>query len=236
MNEIPFRGILPATLTTPGAVASWCEAHAAVRQAAALRAAWSRDRLRARGFSGDGAPGGLDRSDSAPELGQQSECGGNFPARRRRAARRREAGQSGPRAHAARRWPRPDAPASTKGAVGAGAGALRAGKRRLLRRRRPRARSGQRWGEPLQGTYRDVTLYETPAPTQGFTVLQMLKLIEPFELHKHGIRRTRPRAPDGAGQADRVSRPRPLDRRSRVRQGADGAAALRSISRRAPRA
>ena len=26
--EIPFRGVLPATVTTPGAVASWCEAHA----------------------------------------------------------------------------------------------------------------------------------------------------------------------------------------------------------------
>ena len=29
MDDIPFRGILPATLTVPGAVASWCEAHAA---------------------------------------------------------------------------------------------------------------------------------------------------------------------------------------------------------------
>src|SRR4051812_11143396 len=27
-SEIPFRGVLPATLTTPGAVASFCEAHA----------------------------------------------------------------------------------------------------------------------------------------------------------------------------------------------------------------
>ena len=29
MSEIPFPGILPATLTTPGAVASLCTAHAA---------------------------------------------------------------------------------------------------------------------------------------------------------------------------------------------------------------
>ena len=29
LSEIPFRGVLPATVTTPGAVASWCEAHAA---------------------------------------------------------------------------------------------------------------------------------------------------------------------------------------------------------------
>ena len=41
-----------------------------------------------------------------------------------------------------------------------------------------------RWGEPLSGSYRDMTLFETPAPTQGFTVLQMLKMVEPFELHK----------------------------------------------------
>jgi gamma-glutamyltranspeptidase/glutathione hydrolase len=41
-----------------------------------------------------------------------------------------------------------------------------------------------RWGEPIQGTYRDVTIFETPAPTQGFTVLQMLSLLEPFALHE----------------------------------------------------
>jgi gamma-glutamyltranspeptidase/glutathione hydrolase len=43
---------------------------------------------------------------------------------------------------------------------------------------------GARWGEPLKGNYRDVTIYETPAPTQGFTVLEMLNLLEPFELHQ----------------------------------------------------
>jgi gamma-glutamyltranspeptidase len=39
------------------------------------------------------------------------------------------------------------------------------------------------WAEPLVGRYRDVTLHETPAPTQGFTVLQMLAMLEPYELH-----------------------------------------------------
>ena len=28
-----------------------------------------------------------------------------------------------------------------------------------------------------------MTIYETPAPTQGFAVLEMLNLLEPFELH-----------------------------------------------------
>jgi gamma-glutamyltranspeptidase/glutathione hydrolase len=39
-----------------------------------------------------------------------------------------------------------------------------------------------RWGEPIAGTYRGVTIYETPAPTQGFSVLEMLNLLEPFDL------------------------------------------------------
>ena len=40
------------------------------------------------------------------------------------------------------------------------------------------------WSAPISGSYRDVTVFETPAPTQGFTVLQMLKLLEPFELSR----------------------------------------------------
>jgi gamma-glutamyltranspeptidase/glutathione hydrolase len=37
-----------------------------------------------------------------------------------------------------------------------------------------------RWDEPLRGDYRDVTIYETPPPTQGFAVLEMLNLLEPL--------------------------------------------------------
>jgi gamma-glutamyltranspeptidase/glutathione hydrolase len=43
---------------------------------------------------------------------------------------------------------------------------------------------GAEWSEPIRATYRDVTIYETAPPTQGITVLQMLKLLEPLELHK----------------------------------------------------
>ena len=39
-----------------------------------------------------------------------------------------------------------------------------------------------RWGEPIVGTYRGVTIYETPPPTQGFAVLEMLNLLEPLDL------------------------------------------------------
>jgi gamma-glutamyltranspeptidase/glutathione hydrolase len=39
-----------------------------------------------------------------------------------------------------------------------------------------------RWAEPIASTYRGMTLYETPAPTQGFTVLEMLNLLEPYDI------------------------------------------------------
>ena len=38
------------------------------------------------------------------------------------------------------------------------------------------------WGEPLHATYRGVTIYETPPPSQGVSVLQMLGLVEPWDL------------------------------------------------------
>ena len=38
------------------------------------------------------------------------------------------------------------------------------------------------WGAPIAGSYRGVTLYETPPPTQGFCVLEMLNLLEPFDV------------------------------------------------------
>jgi gamma-glutamyltranspeptidase len=40
------------------------------------------------------------------------------------------------------------------------------------------------WGAPLVGQYRDATIYNTPPPTQGFTVLQMLNLVEPHAPHR----------------------------------------------------
>ena len=40
------------------------------------------------------------------------------------------------------------------------------------------------WGTPLTGRYRDVTIFNTPPPTQGFTVIEMLNLLEPLEPHR----------------------------------------------------
>ena len=70
-----------------------------------------------------------------------------------------------------------------EGEVGdASSRASRSAARRVLHRRAISPRSARIGASRSRGTYRDVTLYETPPPTQGFTVLQMLELLEPFEL------------------------------------------------------
>ena len=67
---------------------------------------------------------------------------------------------------------------------GQGDGSFRQARWRVLRRSDFR-RQKAAWDEPLVGRYRDVTIYNTPPPTQGFTVLEMLNLLEPCNLvHK----------------------------------------------------
>src|SRR5258708_23749324 len=51
LSEIPYRGVLPGTLTVPGAVASWCEAHAAYGRLPLARSLAS-----AIGYARDGFP------------------------------------------------------------------------------------------------------------------------------------------------------------------------------------
>jgi gamma-glutamyltranspeptidase/glutathione hydrolase len=43
------------------------------------------------------------------------------------------------------------------------------------------------WGEPIATTYRGVTVYETPPPTQGVTALLALNLLEGFPLAKRPL-------------------------------------------------
>jgi gamma-glutamyltranspeptidase/glutathione hydrolase len=178
LAEVPFRGILPATLTTPGAVASWCEAHARYG-----KLPLGRDLESAIGYARDGFPvtARLARwiADTAAELAQDPGCKALFlPA---------------PRAGALLRNRRLAETLSAIGAEGrAGFYEGRVGKD-LSRFSAEHggffgaadlAAQTATWAEPLRGSYRGVTICETPAPTQGFTVLEMLNLLEPLELAK----------------------------------------------------
>ena len=184
MSEIPFRGILPATVTVPGAVASWEAAHQAYG-----KLPMNRDLEAATFYAREGFPVGARLSNwielVAGELKQYPDWaqiflpGGKAP----------RAGSKLANPNLARTL---DAVAQN-GAAGFYGGAVGAELARYAQANgglftaADLAHQQARWGEAIKGTYRDVTIYETPAPTQGFAVLQMLKLIEPFELHKKDL-------------------------------------------------
>lgn len=180
-REIPFRGILPATLTTPGSVASWCEAHAAYG-----RLPLSRVMQGAIEYARDGFPVTSRLSSwiaaTAPEFVDESEWRRIFM----RHGHPPPAGSMLVNAELARTLQS----IAQDGWAGfyqndvADELARFAKERGGLFDREDLATQRAYWGDPLQGSYRGVTIYETPAPTQGFTVLQMLSLIEPYELHR----------------------------------------------------
>ena len=181
LGEIPVRGVVPATLTVPGAVDGWCEAHAAYGRltladdlAAAIHyarggfeitervAKWTAGAAEALKASPEAAriflPGG------APPQADQRVINGDLALTLERIAALGRAGfYEGETAREMARW------------AGAHGGFFT---------ERDFAEQRAKWGEPLSTVYRGVTIYETPPPTQGISVLQMLNLLEPFELGK----------------------------------------------------
>jgi len=176
MTEIPLRGFLPATLTVPGSVASWCAAHEAYGRVPLARdlaasIGYAREgfpvtaRLRAfiESTAGENAlnahardifmPGG-----GVPRAGQKLSNGGLARVLERIAAEGREGFYAGETARALAAFAR------------AGGGFFEEADFAAQR---------AEWGEPISGTYRGVEIFETPPPTQGFTVLEMLNLVEP---------------------------------------------------------
>lgn len=178
-REIPFRGILPATLTTPGAVASWCEAHARYG-----RLPLARDLESAIHYAREGYPLSprVARwiAETAGELSQDAGCAALFLPDGK-------APRGGTRLRNSALARTLEAIAS-RGRAGFYAGEVAEALAALARARggffteSDFAAQQATWDEPIQGTYRGVTIYETPAPTQGFTVLEMLNLVEPLEL------------------------------------------------------
>jgi gamma-glutamyltranspeptidase/glutathione hydrolase len=178
LDEIPVRGIVPATLTVPGAVDGWCEAHAAYG-----RLSLATDLAPAVGYAREGFP-------VTARLARWIEAAREVLAADPAAARIFLAG--GPRPKPGVRLSNPDL-ARTIERLGEGRTGFYEGETAREMARHAREHGGffterdfaeqrARWGEPLTVTYRGVTIHETPPPSQGVTVLQALRLLEPFDL------------------------------------------------------
>ena len=169
VKEIPFRGLIPATITTPGAVASFCEAHARFGKLPLARCLEPAIQAARDGYPVSERVARWIKETQA-DLAQDPASAALFPA-----------GQSRLSNPALARTLQAIA---ADGRAGFYEGKVAAELARLggLFTTADLRAQGARWHEPLRGTYHGVTLYETPPPTQGCTVLQMLNLIEPLEL------------------------------------------------------
>ncbi len=181
MSEIPFRGIAPATLTVPGAVASWAEVHSKYGKLPLARALES-----AIGYARDGFPVTQRLADfmamvKADLVAHEDTARIFLP------------GGDTPRAGT--KLSNPDLARSLEAIGQNGWSGFYEGEVAKELARFSEAKGGffrlpdlaaQKaiWGDPITSTYRDVTIYNTPPPTQGFAVLSMLNLVEPYELHK----------------------------------------------------
>lgn len=178
-DEIPFRGILPATLSVPGAVDGWCTVHdefgvLPLSQLLAPAAEFARG-----GFPVTARLSSwINTYVSADEFNQDAReifmPDGAVPApgsqiTNPNLARTIEAVGSGGRDA----FYEGDIARQMAAFAKANDGFFTADDFREQR---------SSWGEPLSGTYRGVTIYETPPPTQGFTVLEMLNLLEAFDV------------------------------------------------------
>ena len=178
MDAVPLRGVLPATLTVPGSVASWCAAHAAYG-----RLPLGRDLAAAIEYARGGFP-------VTARLASFIQLVADENAFNRDALRIFVPHGTVPRT--GERLVNPGLARVLEHIAATGAEGFYVDTARALADF-ARAEGGffdeedlraqtSTWGEPLRGTYRGIEIYETPAPTQGFTVLEMLNLIEPYDV------------------------------------------------------
>src|SRR5262245_40493339 len=178
LTEVPYRGVLPATVTVPGAIDSWLEAHAAYG-----RLPLPRVLAPAIECARDGSAVGARLAHwiaSVAMVAESPEAAAIFLP----GGRPLGEGQ---------RLRNPDLARTLEAIAGAGRGGFYEGEVAREIARWSRANGGlieegdlraqrARWGEPISLRYRNITLYETPPPTQGVSVLQMLRLIDPYDL------------------------------------------------------
>src|SRR2546422_2875430 len=177
--EIPVRGILPGTVTVPGAVDGWCQAHDACG-----RLSLAHDLAAAAGYAREGFP-------VSRRLADWTERSATLLAGNAEAAAIFLPGGAPPRA--GQRLRNPDLALTLERIAAEGRAGFYEGETAREMARFARERGGlhaerdfaaqrSEWGEPLSTTYRGVTIHGTAPPTQGISVLQMLNLIEPFDL------------------------------------------------------
>lgn len=180
-EEIPFRGVLPATLTVPGAVDGWCTAHGefgslpfAGLLAPAVEFARGGFPVTARLSSSIDALIGTDEfNDDAKQIFMPR---GTVPPpgtliTNKNLARTIEAVADGGR------------DAFYEGEIAQAMAAFAKDNDGFFTEDDFNAQRSV-WGEPLARNYRGITIYETPPPTQGFTVLEMLNLIEAWDVSR----------------------------------------------------
>ena len=178
LREIPVRGIVPATLTVPGAVDGWYQAHAAHG-----RLPLATDLAAAVGYAHDGFP-------VTQRLSQWIARSADVLAADPAAARIFLAHGASPAA--GRRLTNPDLARTLERAAEGRAGFYEGETAREMARHarehggfyteRDFAAQHAKWGASIHATYRGVTIHETPPPSQGVSVLQALRLLEPWEI------------------------------------------------------
>ncbi len=179
LREIPLRGIVPATLTVPGGVASWIAAHDVHGRLPLPRVLEA-----AIGYARDGFP-------VTARLSAFIEMMRDDLLQHRETAALFFRGGTMPRPGTTLANPNL---ANTLQAIaecgraGFYEGPVAAEMARFSREQgglfelADLALQGAAWGKPLVGRYRGFTIFNTPPPTQGFTVIEMLNLVESFGL------------------------------------------------------
>lgn len=179
LDEIPFRGIIPATITVPGALASWVEAHAAYGKLPMSRIVES-----AVGYARDGFP-------ATARLCEAIAQNRDFLLEVRETAEILFPGGEPPRP--GDKIVNPNLARTLEIFAEQGHNGFYGGEvaREIVRATQERGGmatmddfAGQhaQWGEPISTDYRGVTVYNTPPPTQGISVLQMLNILEAHDL------------------------------------------------------
>jgi gamma-glutamyltranspeptidase/glutathione hydrolase len=177
--EIPFRGVVPATLTVPGAVASWIEAHRRYGRLPLKKVLEAAISYAREGFPATSRLAAFVR-DTRDELKKSPHAAAIFfvdgePLKE---------GQRLVNGNLARSLDL----IAHEGHDGFYAGPIAREMAQFAKEHGGFFRMADfklqkaKWGEPLTGSYRDVLVYNTPPPTQGFTVIEMLNLIERYDI------------------------------------------------------